>query len=121
MLDALVKGLGEYKFDSMDDVLDFAGKESNRSRNFGKTSDKPSAKVGKAKGKEKVEVPMHRFSVEKVVVQIPTSMSSAAMVKLAAKILSVARAKEQEELKVLQAGNGKKGAGIESGEAKTVH
>ena len=109
ILEAVVKGLSEHKFDSMDDVLEFTGKESNRTRSEVK-------KVVK-RGKVKEPVEMHKFLVEKVRIELPVTMSAAGMLKLAAKIINIARAKEQAELKQTMG----EGGHIRAGEAPVIH
>ncbi len=117
LIDAIAKGLSEHKFDCLDDVLDFAGKESNRTRKVGEKAEKVEKKT-KVSKKEEVAVPMYKFNVERVHVELPMSMSATGMVRLAAKILAVARDKEQAELKAIQAEGG---GSISAGEPKVIH
>lgn len=95
LLQAVATGLEEHKFESMDDVLEFAGRPSNRNASKAKGASKKPAKV-KA---EKPAIPMQVFRVPHVKVELPEDMSSEAMLKLAAKIIDAARKKEQTELR----------------------
>jgi hypothetical protein len=101
LIEAVGKGLDQYEFDSMDAVLEFVGKGSNRTRT---TKPKVDEKGEKGEGtaiktKEKEAVPVMKFNVGKLHIELPESATSQDMVKLAAKILDAARKKEQLELK----------------------
>jgi hypothetical protein len=113
MIEAIVKGLDEYKFDSMDDVLDFIGKSSNRKASASAAANDAQAQ-GKAAAAQKEgekdkasikvkEVPMQHFAVGRVKVDLPEAMAAADMLKLAAKIIDAARKKEQAELQASMA------------------
>lgn len=113
MIAAILKGLDEYKFDSMDDVLEFCGRPNNRTTKATQASDQQQAKgpddqeVGKDQGEEqgeqqaKAEKPgpkMLRFVSHRVRVEIREDAPSEDMLKVAAKIIRAARDKEQQEL-----------------------
>lgn len=86
MLTAISKGLDTYQFSCMDDVLEFCGRDNNRTR--AETSSKEAA------------VDMIKFNVEHVHVELPATMSAGGLLRLAARIVNVARRKEQEDLKM---------------------
>ena len=104
LLECVLKGLEAYQFNSMDDVAEFAGRDSNRKR--GRPTKEEAARRAEEAGEEE-EAPTYRFAVSGVRVEIPQTMSAHDMITLATRILAAARKKEAEELKLTQKGKGK--------------
>lgn len=124
LISAVGKGLEEFKFDNMDAVLEFAGKDSNRGRAAAetkKTGEGTTIKTGgegegegaeeKEQEPEKVEAKVYRVNVGKVHLSIPEETSAQDLIKIAAKILKLGRDKEALELNASM-GKGAKGAEI---------
>lgn len=89
VIDAVMRGLEAYQFESMDDVLQFTGRPSNRNHAGGR----PKEKV-----KELIDQPLMKFNAGKIHVEVPRDASSQELIKMAGKLLRVARVKEQQEL-----------------------
>lgn len=89
VIDSVMRGLEAYQFESMDDVLEFTGRPSNRNHAGGRP---------KKELEEVPEMPTVKLNVGKLHVELPRNASAADLVKMAGRILRVARIKEQQEL-----------------------
>ena len=89
VIESVIRGLEAYQFESMDDVLEFTGRPSNRTHAGGRPKDKV---------QEVLDQPLMKFNAGKLHVEVPRDASSQDLVKMASKLLRVARVKEQQEL-----------------------
>lgn len=100
LIHAVVAGLEQYEFSSMDEVLYFVGKDSNVGRKEKEQEQKGGEAAG-AGGQEKEKETEHepyRFAVGRVKVVLPWGTTADVMMKLAAKIIKEARKLEDQEL-----------------------
>lgn len=113
LLQAIAQGLGEFKFESLDDVHDYVGRKSNRTVKAAGEAAGAAADISSAN-------PFH-IMVGKSVVDIPKTLTEAELIELASKILALADEVHAQAAQAAQeAAGGAGGVKVTSGEGEVA-